>query len=571
MLDRLRRADGQALVFVALAVPLFFGMAMVVVDGSQGFAKKRQMQNASDAAAIAAARDLQPALDPATCDAACLSGVRVSVKATVESYSAQNQGPDHLTGGSGADAAQCAQPSDTNCYTWPYHGSNGKVEVRLQTTVSTFFAKIFGFAAGFLKPRTRSVAAATGITETHCEFDPPVPDPDQYLPDCTIPGDTVEGQKVKDPDTEEAHCVFDPPVDDPDQYLNTEPPCTIPGQPAGGGESPAIIFVYSTECQAVHVHNGGSGTTIFTGAIVSNGGYDIDTGVQGNLLRHRASSVTCQKLAAGSWNGSANTEGRIERIADADCVLLPARCLDWGVPNPTLSSGPPPSAATFLQERDKNGNVVAQRQCTMTPDGWRPGTADLVPNTVYCNRTIITVRNDTTFTDPRGVAFVAPKVKFEDRVSVTPLASLYKRGSVGDCDYIGGILIYAWATGNGAVDLGSGAVWAGGIFAPNGKVSGTGKDTVATYGYIQAGYKVDYGAGNATFTGTGPCEDTGTPPSDPIYGNRVVTTHTGQEHCVFDPPVPDPDQYLPDCIAPGTPRHGTRVTNVVGVDLSMDE
>jgi uncharacterized membrane protein len=93
---------------VALALPLFFAVVALVVDGSTLMAQKRSIQNAADASALAAAQEL-PASGP--CDAAC----QANVLAAANRYSHDvNGGPvvDH--------ACDPADSSDTNCYTNPY-------------------------------------------------------------------------------------------------------------------------------------------------------------------------------------------------------------------------------------------------------------------------------------------------------------------------------------------------------------------------------------------------------------------------------------------------------------------
>src|SRR3954453_1885979 len=55
---QLRRQCGQALVLVALAMPLFMSVAALVVDGTNLMVHRRQLQTAADGAALAAAQDL---------------------------------------------------------------------------------------------------------------------------------------------------------------------------------------------------------------------------------------------------------------------------------------------------------------------------------------------------------------------------------------------------------------------------------------------------------------------------------------------------------------------------------
>lgn len=65
---RTRDERGAALIFVALSMVAMLSIAAIVVDGGQGYASHRQMQNSADAAALAATRALQLArFDTALC------------------------------------------------------------------------------------------------------------------------------------------------------------------------------------------------------------------------------------------------------------------------------------------------------------------------------------------------------------------------------------------------------------------------------------------------------------------------------------------------------------------------
>src|SRR5262245_60827673 len=180
---------GQAMILVLLALPVFFSAALFVVDGSQGFVVKRQMQGAADAAALAAAADVKPALDASTCHVGdpCFIAARTAVAATAAQYATTNG----ATVSNPLPACDVSHP--TNCYTWPYPaegvaGARGSVEVRLQGTVSGFFSNVARIAPNLLKPSARAVAGAKG-TSPHCVYTPPIPDPDSHLPDCAdIPG-----------------------------------------------------------------------------------------------------------------------------------------------------------------------------------------------------------------------------------------------------------------------------------------------------------------------------------------------------------------------------------------------
>src|ERR671937_413608 len=112
---RLKTEAGQALVMVVLMMPVFFSVVALVTDGSTLLAQRRVMQNAADAAALAAAQDLAAA---EACHGltACIDALRIQVVADLNTY-AQKNGAQSLNGGSGSDPAQCAASSDTNCYT----------------------------------------------------------------------------------------------------------------------------------------------------------------------------------------------------------------------------------------------------------------------------------------------------------------------------------------------------------------------------------------------------------------------------------------------------------------------
>ena len=154
---------GQVLVIYALALPVALGFCALVIDLGASYVEKRSLQQAADAAALAAAQELKPALG--SCDVLCMQQVNAAVALRVGQYSADNGGPSTVQ--------QCASPSDPNpCYTWPYNGSNGLVQVRLNKTSNTYFAGILGAPPGFLKPAVKAVAKASAITETHCSFPP---------------------------------------------------------------------------------------------------------------------------------------------------------------------------------------------------------------------------------------------------------------------------------------------------------------------------------------------------------------------------------------------------------------
>src|SRR6266545_2499256 len=91
----LRSDRGQTLILFVLMLPVLLGFAGLVVDGAHALAEQRMVQNAADAAALAASQDLEPALHD-DCDYACMSSVRTDVSDTVSSYSEDNGGASSL-------------------------------------------------------------------------------------------------------------------------------------------------------------------------------------------------------------------------------------------------------------------------------------------------------------------------------------------------------------------------------------------------------------------------------------------------------------------------------------------
>jgi Flp pilus assembly protein TadG len=146
------RQSGQVLVLVALALPLFFAVCLLAIDGSRLYVQKRSMQNAAAATALAAAKELTLG---APCDATC----EANVKAKAQEYSIDNGGPSVLTNCNG-DA------SKTNCYQF----SNGdqKVQVRLKSPnpVSNFFGPVLSLFGGSItnfQPSARAAAVKAPV------------------------------------------------------------------------------------------------------------------------------------------------------------------------------------------------------------------------------------------------------------------------------------------------------------------------------------------------------------------------------------------------------------------------
>jgi len=207
-----RDERGQTLIFFVLAMPVFLAVIALVVDGSMLLVKKRGLQNAADAAALAAAQRLSLS-DPCAAGSPCLTDVGTYAN----EYSDRNGGPS---------LDECDSTHPTNCFAVINGGK--QVEVRLQAQSPTFFARAIGLSNPF-DVSARAVAAVGPIVAT--TVDPGTPDET-----VTIPGGT--------------HTTTDP------------------DEVSGGS---GVAFTMSRVCNAIVYQGAGSGTAA-VGAFATNGG-----------------------------------------------------------------------------------------------------------------------------------------------------------------------------------------------------------------------------------------------------------------------------------------------------------
>jgi hypothetical protein len=135
----LRREDGQTLILVVLALPVLLAMMLLVVDRASLMVQRRVVQNAADAAALAAFGTIDPT-DGTCTDAAAPNA---SCVASVDRYSRDNGGPSSLD--------PCGETHPTNCYAAPYVDKNGvshpqQTEVRLTKKASTLLGGFLGLS-----------------------------------------------------------------------------------------------------------------------------------------------------------------------------------------------------------------------------------------------------------------------------------------------------------------------------------------------------------------------------------------------------------------------------------------
>ncbi len=136
-----RHARAVGLVVLSLC------LAAIAVDGARLLVEQRHLQNAVDAAALAAARDLPAAGTPCASAPGCPQAVSQDAMA----YSDGNGGPD-------VPFRPCNGPADTDCYVNPYDHNPKVIQVRITETPGTFFLGKLGLAG----PVTVSSSVALG-------------------------------------------------------------------------------------------------------------------------------------------------------------------------------------------------------------------------------------------------------------------------------------------------------------------------------------------------------------------------------------------------------------------------
>lgn len=126
----LKYEGGQSIILVAFTIAMLCGVAALVVDTAQLSVTQGQLQNAADAAALAAANDLPSAS---------------AASSTADVFAEMN----------GVSAANTTT-------TTPYKGDAKKVEVVCTETVQYTFARVLGFNSKVIT--ARAVAEKTGMS-----------------------------------------------------------------------------------------------------------------------------------------------------------------------------------------------------------------------------------------------------------------------------------------------------------------------------------------------------------------------------------------------------------------------
>lgn len=142
---------GQALVLVIIALVVLFALVALAVDGGNLYADRRNAQNAADAAAFAGALVKAQKGNTAQISSAALS--RAASNGYVDSDPAQNNTP--------VDVMVYNPPIDGN-----HAGDQRYVQVKIHSTVNTYFAQIIGFDT----LSTTVSAVAIGLSEEISDY-----------------------------------------------------------------------------------------------------------------------------------------------------------------------------------------------------------------------------------------------------------------------------------------------------------------------------------------------------------------------------------------------------------------
>src|SRR5947207_4578614 len=159
-----------------LAMPMFFALMSLVVDGGNILVHKRNIQVAADAAALAMSQSINLATSPATCPASSCVDVG-------KEYAKKN-GVDVDSSWHKCNDPDPTKPTDTNCWAFPYVNKNDvtnphydQVEVRLRAQVTTFIAGVVGIYDAHVS--ARAVGGANPVYGY------------STTPGTTVPGTTV--------------------------------------------------------------------------------------------------------------------------------------------------------------------------------------------------------------------------------------------------------------------------------------------------------------------------------------------------------------------------------------------
>jgi Flp pilus assembly protein TadG len=354
--NRERRERGQTLIFFVLAMPVFLAIIALVIDGSMLLVKKRALQNAADAAALAAAQDWP-------LGGSCVGGCLTTLQSRADTYSNKNGGPALHP----CNDPDPTHPTDSNCVAAPYIDKNGvthpgEVEVRLTSSQATLFTNAIGLGSAF-GVSARSVAGSNPI-----------------LGASTIPGTTVNGTTTINVIPGGTHTTTD-------------------GDFISGGSG--IAFAMSRVCNAITYSGAGSGTwdqviangqpgsASVLGAFATNGGADFSGNAPKKMTWLGYDQTRCtnnptsppsgtNQCQAKAWNTPPGSGTDSNNLCVQTLVNLNQNGtlpINWPLPPPPQ---PTPRTGTWNPSGDYFSNCISlgTGSVTFTPTGHPPG--------IYC-------------------------------------------------------------------------------------------------------------------------------------------------------------------------------------------
>jgi hypothetical protein len=578
------RNDGQSLLLFAVTLPLLLILLAFVVDGAHAFVDYRQLQNAADASALAAAQDL----GSSTCGSP-------PIPAAQQQHCVQNEATDYAyqngdwpsTHGLGHDLQPCGstgvQPPNGNpgsdvqgCFDWPYNGDPSKVLVKLRNCTATFVGKYFGVDK--ICADVRSVAVQSPLT--HASTTPDTVLPDSTIPGTTIPGTTIPGTTIPGTTTPGA-TIPGTTIAGTTIAGTTTPGTTIPGttnyttstsvtSTPGSGPKTAL-FAYNqanlSSCSNGIIVNAGNGNSNIDGAAISNGEISLNGNPQLNLT-YADYSASCPRNFTSPGQvpaGNATTHSTpTDWLAtfDAASICAAAGGVTHGaiVLDVSLSKGAPTSG-------------------------------------VYCSDTSIYLTGNKQKT--YSFTLIAPIVYLDaQNVNVSPsVQNLLVYETCGNA----GVVSCASASltdGHGTVQHGTPFVFApnnqaltGTIWIPNGDFTYAGNS--GTTGLYEAQHILIQGANSFTLHGSGPPVGGGTTtttttitnvttgtttPGTTVAGSTVAgttvagTTSSGTTTPgTTTPGSTNAGSTTPNTTIPGTTIPGTTTTSTTGTTLGLNQ
>jgi hypothetical protein len=305
-------------------MPIFLAMGGFVIEGGHMFVAKRHLQNAADAAALAAARDLPG--DGSPCTGSCL----VQVKKDVTEYAGYNN--FFLSPPKFFHACDPADSTDTNCFETPHNGSNDLIQVRVTETLAPIFANALGMGPFKISARATASAGAQTIVSSSPDYTGPGSTTTDVIPgSTTVVTNPSSTTVLTTPDGTttvvtpgSTTTIVTPPTTT--YSISTQ---TVLGPGSGNG---GVAFAMSAQCKdsttpaaISYTGAGGKGTPFTVGSLETNGGIEVS----GNLK-------TVSWLAWGK-RGNPGCD-LISGQGSVTTQLGPFAHLDWPIPPPTAAN-----------------------------------------------------------------------------------------------------------------------------------------------------------------------------------------------------------------------------------------